>query len=100
MRNALASVINIFYKKLDRKKPNFGNKTTVVKSVSGWSIQRVIFFKLGYDYSILAKNGLFNTEYDGENAKTWLEKCIFTQTDAENSIYSHNIYQVLYHIFS
>ena len=35
-------------------------------SISGWSTQRVIFLKLGYDYSILAKNGLLNTEYDRE----------------------------------
>ena len=77
MRNALASVINIFYKELDRKNPNFGNKTTVVKSVSGWSIKRVIFLKLGYDYSIPAKNGLLNTEYDGEKRKNMARRVYF-----------------------
>ena len=77
MRNALASVINIFYMELDRKNPNFGNKTTVVKSVSGWSIQRVIFLKLGFDYSILAKNGLFNAEYDGEKRKNMARRVYF-----------------------
>ena len=60
----------------------------------------LFFFKLGYDYNILAKNGLLNTEYDGEKRTNMARKCIFSQTDAENSIYLHNIYQVLYHIFS
>ena len=77
MRHALASVMNIFYKELDRKNPNFGNKTTVVNSVSGWSIQWVTFLKLGFDYSILAKNGLLNTEYDGEKRKKMARRVYF-----------------------
>ena len=40
-------------------------------------MQRVIFLKLGYDYSILAKNGPLNTEYDGEKRKNMAHRVHF-----------------------